>query len=322
MANEPQQQSVVTGQQTAVNQQQQPANLYQALGSLNPQELLQLKSNVQKRAGRREIYRNVGGDRGADLLGSVETGEMTIAEAINRSKQELTPTMKTIDSAFFKEGATAASLLPLKEQMKNTWTKRERNLWLSHYNALDSRETKAENRRIQTSKNISKEAKARHQNFVDNKVHFSNARTDYITVQTELERAGEAFGAGGVTENFNKYYNDFINYVNQDLNPDIKASRADQMEMNRTIVKISNELPIRVLKARKGFHIDGEFIPILDKGFDDETLQHLWAKELINRVVMAKNHTNDVGEYFEPQQPTEEVPTEGGGADWSQYMVD
>ena len=106
------------------------------------------------------------------------------------------------------------------------------------------------------------------------------------------------------------------------MNPDAKEARADQLEMNRTIVKISNELPIRVLKARKGFHIDGEFIPILDKGFDDETLQHLWAKELINRVVMAKNHTNDVGEYFEPQQPTEEVPTEGGGADWSQYMVD
>ena len=37
---------------------------------------------------------------------------------------------------------------------------------------------------------------------------------------------------------------------------------------------------------------------------------------------MAKNHTNSVKEYFEPQQPTEEVPTEGGGTDWSQYMVD
>ena len=213
-------------------------------------------------------------------------------------------------------------MLPLKAQIKNTWTKRERNLWLSHYNALDSRETKAENKRIQTSTNISREDKARHQHYVTNKGHLSDARTDYIIVQTELERAANAFGADGVTKDFNKYYNDFINYVNQDLNPDAKEARADQLEMNRTIVKISNELPIRVLKARKGFHIDGEFIPILDKGFDDETLQHLWAKELINRVVMAKNHTNDVGEYFEPQQPTEEVPTEGGGADWSQYMVD
>ena len=321
MANgQQEQQSVVTNQQQGVTQPQQPTNLYQALGSLNPQQLLQLKSNVQKRAGRREIYRNVGSVRGADLLGSVETGEMTIAEAINRSKQELSPNMKTIDAAFFKEGATAANLLPLKELMKNTWTKRERNLWLSHYNALDSRETKAENKRIQRDKNISTESKKRHQNFVDNKVHFSNARTDYITVQTELERAGEAFGAGGVTENFNKYYNDFINYVNQDLNPDIKAARADQLEMNRTINKIANELPIKVLSARKGFHIDGEFIPTFKEDFDDATLRHLWAKELINRVVMAKNHTNSVKEYFEP--PTEEVPTEGGGTDWSQFMVD
>ena len=243
MANEPQQQSVVTGQQTAVNQQQQPANLYQALGSLNPQELLQLKSNVQKRAGRREIYRNVGGDRGAQLISSVEKGEMTIADAINRSKKELTPNMKAIDAAFFSDKATAASLLPLKERMKHTWEAKERNLWLSHYNALSSRETKADNARIKANKNISEENKARFQHYVDNKNHLGAGRSDYIIVETEAERISNSFGDVGVPPEFNTAYNAFIDEVNKDLDPDLKNMRGDQREMNKQIVAMANQIP-------------------------------------------------------------------------------
>jgi len=204
MANEQEQQSGITGQQTAVNQQQQPANLYQALGSLNPQQLLQLKSNVQKRAGRREIYRNVGGDRGAQLISSVEKGEMTIADAINRSKKELTPNMKTIDAAFFSDKATAASLLPLKERMKHTWEAKERNLWLSHYNALSSRETKADNARIKANKNISEENKARFQHYVDNKNHLGAGRSDYIIVETEAERIANSFDPSSIVDSISK----------------------------------------------------------------------------------------------------------------------
>ena len=322
MANEQEQQSVVTEQQPAVTQQQQPVNLYQALGSLNPQQLLQLKSNVQKRAGRREIYRNVGGDRGAQLISSVEKGEITTSEAIARSKSELTPNMQSIDSAYFTKGATAASMLPLKERMKNTWTKTERNLWLSHYNSLDRRETSVENARIKANKNISKKNKARFQHYVDNKNHLGAGRSDYIIVETEAERIANSFGDVGVPPEFNTAYNAFIDEVNKDLDPDLKNMRGDQREMNKQIVAMANQIPYTFLDAQEGFHIEGEFIPTFEKGYSTSALREMWAKQLIKRVLQAKNHINALDEYYEPQQPTEEAPAEGGGDDWSKYMVE
>ena len=121
MANgQQEQQSIVTGQQQALTQTQNPEqsilqeiqkpkeqevqqpqfdNVYQAIGSSSPQQLLELKNFVAKRGGQRELYRNVGSERGFELMDLVNKGEMSTAQAIERSKQELTPNMKII---FFK----------------------------------------------------------------------------------------------------------------------------------------------------------------------------------------------------------------------------
>jgi len=121
-------------------QKPQYENIYQAIGSMTPMEMLELKSNVQKRAGRRELHKNVGSIRGEELYSLVENGEMTISQAIERSKTELTPVMKLIDDAYFKTGATTKDLLILKERLKNSWTQAESNRWQSLYTTLDNKE--------------------------------------------------------------------------------------------------------------------------------------------------------------------------------------
>ena len=325
MANGQEQQSVVTGQQTAVNQQQQPANLYQAIGSLNPQQLLQLKSNVQKRAGRREIYRNVGGDRGAQLISSVEQGEMSISDAIARSKTELTPNMQSIDSAYFTKDATAASMLPLKERMKNTWNRTERNLWLSHYNSLKSQELKADNKRIKKDKSISVENRKRFDHYAKQFDFKQKAQVDYIDLQTILESAGEEFDATGVDPDFNTAYNALMGEIGKDLGADPNAA-GDQYEMQKKAIVIANTVPLAFLDRQKGYMIGGEWIETPEKTVDERTKRRLFAENLIRKIVAAKNHMAEVTEYYEPQQPTEEAPeeapAEGGGTDWSQYMVE
>ena len=344
MANgQQEQESVVTGQDPALNQPQnpeqgvlqgmqqqpqqqpqqiqQPANLYQALGSLNPQQLLQLKSNVQKRAGRRQIYRNVGGDRGAQLISLAEKGEMTIAEAINRSKQELTPNMKAMDAAFFAKGATAASMLPLKETMKNSWSKTERNLWLSHYNSLDRQETSAENARIQGNKNITKDNKARFKNSVDNRNFTQLAQVDFLDIESTIEEGSKEFGKFGADPAYIKAVEGFRSEYGKDLNANI-SEEGDQIAMQQYAVQIAKTIPISFINKERGYMIGNEWIVIPEKGMDENSKRKLFAESIIRKIISAKNHMAQVSEYFETQQPPEDAPAEGGGDDWSQYMVE
>ena len=137
MANEQQEQQ----QLPQVGTQQQPS-LYQTLGSMNREELIKFKGFLHKYKGQQQITRNVGGERAATLMSEVETGALSITDAVDRSKAELTPAMKLIDQQFFKPDITSSSMLILKERTGGNWTRTERNLWMSHYNTIKARENK------------------------------------------------------------------------------------------------------------------------------------------------------------------------------------
>ena len=187
MANgQQEQQSIVTGQQQALTQTQNPEqsilqeiqkpkeqevqqpqfdNVYQAIGSSSPQQLLELKNFVAKRGGQRELYRNVGSERGFELMDLVNKGEMSIAQAIERSKQELTPNMKMIDNLYFSKDASIEKMLVLKERMKKRWTMKERNLWLSHLNSLKAKKRNQEIIKARGDKKLQKQLEEMNKNL-------------------------------------------------------------------------------------------------------------------------------------------------------------
>ena len=74
-------------------QKPQYNNIYQAISSSTPEQLMEMKGFAAKRQGRREIVRNVGSERGAQLIELVNSGEMSLKPALARSKSELTPNM-------------------------------------------------------------------------------------------------------------------------------------------------------------------------------------------------------------------------------------
>ena len=130
--------SIVAGQ----SQQQKPQydNIYQAIANSTPQQLMEMKGYAAKQQGRKEIIRNVGSERGAQLISLIDSGQMSLKQALNRSKNELSPVMRLIDDAYFKKGATTKDLLIIKERLKNSWTQAERNKWKSLYTTLDNKE--------------------------------------------------------------------------------------------------------------------------------------------------------------------------------------
>ena len=63
---------------------------------------MKFKGFMHRYKGQQQITRNVGGGRAAELMTEVEKGSLSITDAVDRSKAELTPAMKLIDQQFFK----------------------------------------------------------------------------------------------------------------------------------------------------------------------------------------------------------------------------
>ena len=313
-----QQEPVQEPVQQMAQQTQQPTNLYQALGAMNPMQLMELKSRVQKRGATRQVYRNVGGNRGAEIMSTVNKGEMSIADAISMSKSELSPTMKTLDAVFFKEGATSASMLPLYEKMKNSWKKTERNLWISHYNTLKNRETQEENAKIQSNRNISAQDKARFQNNANNQEFKSRAQIEYLDLETSIANVGNF--KGGVSKNFNTALDNFRTEYLKDLNQNL-SEQGDQLKMNQYVNQIAKEAPIDYLKNEKGYMIGDEWMPIPEKGISDEERRQLFANDLIRKIKSAKTQMTNVREFYETPEP-EQNSAPSSKVDFSQYMVE
>ena len=318
-----------------VGTQQQPS-LYQTLGSMKPDELLKFKGFMHRYKGQQQITRNVGGDRAVELMSEVESGALTVKSAVERSKAELTPSMKLIDQEFFKKDVTPSSMLILKERTGGNWTRTERNLWFSHYNSIQSRE----NKRLVGEGKLSKQV-------ADNNKYALKAQVDYHNIEDAIFR-----GTKDLFET-NKYGNFVTNAdgslkvgsfvrekdgkkitvpsmdqadldmltekwsyirseVAKDLNP-ATYGQADQLGMQRALSVISNIVPEEYLRDKKGIIVGDEFISLYEQELETPALRKIFFDSLNSRLTRAKDHLTNVapvGLETEESDP------------WSKYMVE
>ena len=346
MPNGEQQQAVQ--QQQQVVQQQQP-NLYQTLGSMSPQDMLQLKHHIGVFKDQKQIIRNVGGDRAAELLSGVDAGEMTIKDAVERSKKELSPTMKEIDNMLFKEGVKSDDFLILKERLGKNWTKQERNLWFSHYNSLQRKESAEERSKYQEDKTLSSAVRSYNVKTQENYGHALKAQVDYLNIEDGIYRGfkdvfvtdkygniiedsegnvrmktetveGEAISAMSQEDlnMMNKHWNVIREEIGKDLNA--KTYRqGDQIAVQKSLAVISNLIPESYLRSRRGIIVGDDFIPTYKEGYDIGTLRKLYYDSLNSLLTKAKNHISNTKDIMLPEQ-LEDVGEEGVDK-WSQYML-
>ena len=154
-----------------VGTQRQPS-LYQTLGSMKPDELLKFKGFMHRYKGQQQITRNVGGERAATLMSEVETGALSITEAVDQSKKMLTPAMRLIDQQFFKPDITSGDMLILKDRTGGNWTRTEHRLWEKHHDTIVARENKQKVAEGKMSKRLA-----------DNDKTARNARVTYVAFE-------------------------------------------------------------------------------------------------------------------------------------------
>jgi len=299
-----------------VGTQRQPS-LYQTLGSMSPDELVKFKGFMHKYKGQQEITRNVGGDRAAELMTEVEKGSLSITDAVERSKAELTPAMKLIDQQFFKPDITSSSMLILKERTGKNWTRTERNLWFSHYNAIQSRE----NKKLVGEGKISKQV-------ADNNKYALKAQVDYHNIEDAIFRATKDLFETDKYGNFvtnadgslkvgsfvreedgkkitvpsmdqadldmlTEKWSYIRSEVAKDLNPNTYG-QADQLGMQRALAVIVQLIPRSFLEKKKGIMIGDEFINLYQTDYDDPTMRKLYFDSLNTLLTRAKDHLTNV----------------------------
>jgi hypothetical protein len=86
MANEQEQQSAVTGQQTAVTQQPEQ-NIYQTFMSMTPQQMMDFRAAHHRIKQKKEILRNSGDAKLEQYESEIASGNMTWNQAIEISKE-------------------------------------------------------------------------------------------------------------------------------------------------------------------------------------------------------------------------------------------
>jgi len=329
-----------------VGTQQQPS-LYQTLGSMNQAELIKFKGFLHKYKGQKQINRNVGGARAAELMSEVETGALSITDAVKRSKEELTPSMKLIDQQFFKPDITSSSMLILKERTGGNWTRTERNLWMSHYNTIKSRENKrdvAEGRMTQQAAGnakIATNALVKYnelESAVDTalKGHYKTDKygnilpdeKGYRVVKWKTDEEGnfiyEKDEAGKETrikvpsmdqedlDMLTEKWNYITSEVAKDVNP-ATYGQGDQYGMTRALWVVAQLIPESFLRSKKGIMVGDEFINLYKEEYDEPTIRRLYFDKLKSLLVRAKDITADI---YLGAPVTEETD------EFSKYIID
>ena len=186
------QQQLETQQLTAQVPQQEPFNLYQALGSFNAPQMLQLKHNIGIYRSQKEIKRNVGDDRFMELMSDVNAGKTTLKAAVDRSKNELTPAMKELDALLYKRNeageytATTDDFMIYRGRHPNMLAK-EVVRWTSHRNAIAKKEADQEKADLKLRTDLSAEIKGQMENDITNFTFASEGWTDYTILQHSIE---------------------------------------------------------------------------------------------------------------------------------------
>ena len=297
MANGQKQQSGVVNQQSALNQpqnpeqdvlqeiQQQPEqpeqpkqkpqynNIYQAISNSTPQQLMEMKGFAAKRQGRREIVRNVGSERGSQLIESVNSGEMSLKQALARSKSELTPNMKKIDNLYFSDAPIEAYSI-MRTKSEATWTEAERNLWLQRKNAKLNKDEAAQEKLSAFEKK---------QN--ENNVYKRKAQGNYNSIYGQFNITKQIF-SDIIDDKFINATNDFTELMYQDV------SKTDVLrdDLNSKAIEVANSIPIEYLRNRKELLIgeDSYEMPTEDK--TEYALRIAYAEGLISQIGKARNH--------------------------------
>ena len=297
MANGQKQQSGVVNQQSALNQpqnpeqdvlqeiQQQPEqpeqpkqkpqynNIYQAISNSTPQQLMEMKGFAAKRQGRREIVRNVGSERGSQLIESVNSGEMSLKQALARSKSELTPNMKKIDNLYFSD-APIEDYTIMRTRHGDNWTEAERNLWLQRKNAKLNKDEAAQEKLSAFEKK---------QN--ENNVYKRKAQGNYNSIYGQFNITKQIF-SDIIDDKFINATNDFTELMYQDV------SKTDVLrdDLNSKAIEVANSIPIEYLRNRKELLIgeDSYEMPTEDK--TEYALRIAYAEGLISQIGKARNH--------------------------------
>jgi len=315
--------------------------------------MLQLKHYIGVFKDQKQIIRNVGGERAAELISGVDAGKMTIKDALERSKKELSPAMKEIDNLLFKDGVKSDEFLILKERLGSNWTKNERNLWFSHYNSLQRKESAEERAKYQEDKTLTSSVRSYNVKIQENYGHALKAQVDYLNIEDAIYRGfkdvfvTDKYGniiedeEGNVRVNtevvdgksipalsqedldmMNKHWNVVRDEIGKDLNAKTYR-KGDQIAVQKSLAVIANIVPESYLRSKRGIIVGDEFIPTYKEDYDIGTLRKLYYDSLNSLLTRAKNHISKTKDIMLPEQLEDagEETVEEGVDKWSQYKI-
>lgn len=306
MTNVEEQQSGVVNQQSALTQtqnperdilqqiQQQPEqkpqynNIYQAISNSTPQQLMEMKGFAAKRQGRREIVRNVGSERGSQLIELVNSGEMSLKQALTRSKNELSPNMRKIDNLYF-EDKSVEDFKILKARIEGTWKEQERNLYLNRYNAKLTKDDAAQTETNAIQEQVNK-----------NNVFKRKAQVDYNYLTGHFQVPGQFFSDKITTE-----YSKATRELNQLMVQDVLEGNVTRADLNSKAVEIAKAMPKEYLQNRKGLIIGDDYIELPSESKDEADLRKTYAEALIAQIGKARDHLTNLD-----NRPLEELQLE------------
>ena len=149
------QQPEVIDQQSAVTQQptQQPTQqttqqptVYQMFASLNPQQRLTFRAELQKRQQKADILRNSGSEKMLVYEKAVSDGKMTWSQVLDQSKTDISPISIEMDKIYFKKDkdgnrtATPESMYMFyqRNNNKSDWGDAEQKRFEARHNSLST----------------------------------------------------------------------------------------------------------------------------------------------------------------------------------------
>ena len=340
------QQNLVTNQQPlgqpaqTTQPAQQPMNMYQLFGSMSPQKMLEYKSQFAKWKQTNEIVRNVGDERAGELLSEYPNTSM----ALDRSKLELTPTMKKLDSLRYSTNTTSQEFLKLMTREGGQWTRNERTLWKAHYDAVSS----IENKRLVAEGKMAEEDAA-------NDVFIRKAHGDFIRVQNDIFRGIKSYykldfkgdpetdeegnisfetktkeddtgkvvdtGELRISPEHHEHLNNSWNYIQKSIQDEMNGVPVDNNELMRNLSVVANLIDVETLKKSKILVFGDEQYPLYgEKEYAPATLKKMFFDHLVDRYMKARDHLASVKRTTIQEESADETG-QTGQTDWSQFKT-
>ena len=129
--------------------EKKPMNLHQLFGTMTADQALKLKSGVIRHKQQKEIVRNVGSNRMKHYEKEVSEGKMTWSEALELSKNDLSPISRQLDSIFFDTDEQGKFMITQKgllewyhrNKEKPEFGEKESDRFFEYFKLLESRNT-------------------------------------------------------------------------------------------------------------------------------------------------------------------------------------